>query len=40
MTGTRAYCSAEDLVIRLQPAGNTTLVASYAACRTLSPASN
>jgi prepilin-type N-terminal cleavage/methylation domain-containing protein len=40
MTGTRAYCSAEDLVIRLQPAGNTTLVANYAACRALSPASN
>jgi type IV pilus assembly protein PilA len=40
LTGTRAYCSAEDLVIRLQPAGNTTLVASYGACRALSPASN
>jgi prepilin-type N-terminal cleavage/methylation domain-containing protein len=40
MTGTRAYCSVEDLVIRLQPAGNTTLVATYAACRALSPASN
>ncbi len=40
MTGTRAYCSADDLVIRLQPAGNTTLVASYAACLALAPESN
>lgn len=35
MTGTRAYCSVQDLVIRLQPAGNTTLVPSYATCLTL-----
>ena len=40
MTGTRAYCSADDLVIRLQPPGNTTLVAGYAPCLALSPASN
>jgi type IV pilus assembly protein PilA len=40
MTGTRAYCSADDLVIRLQPAGNTSQVASYAACLALSPEHN
>jgi len=36
-TGTRAYCSSEDAVVRLQPAGTTTLVASEAACQTLNP---
>jgi type IV pilus assembly protein PilA len=36
-TGTRAYCSIDDGVIRLQPAGNITLVASYNACGALSP---
>jgi len=40
LTGTRAYCSLQDLVVRLQPAGNTTLVASYAACGGLNPMSN
>jgi type IV pilus assembly protein PilA len=35
--GTRAYCSIEDAVIRLQPAGTITLVASRAACTLLSP---
>ncbi len=40
MTGTRAYCSADDLVVRTQPSGNTTLVASYAACWALSPMGN
>jgi len=40
LTGTRAYCSADDLVLRLQPAGNTTMVASYAACLGLSPMNN
>jgi len=40
LTGTRAYCSADDLVLRLQPAGNTTLVGSYAACEGLSPMTN
>jgi type IV pilus assembly protein PilA len=40
MTGTRAYCSADDLVIRLQPAGNVTLVAGYAPCLALSPQTN
>jgi type IV pilus assembly protein PilA len=40
LTGTRAYCSADDLVIRLQPPGNTTLVPGYAPCLALSPESN
>jgi prepilin-type N-terminal cleavage/methylation domain-containing protein len=40
LTGTRAYCAADDLVLRLQPSGNTTMVASYAACWALSPESN
>jgi type IV pilus assembly protein PilA len=40
MTGTRAYCSADDLVIRLQPPGNTTIVPSYAACLGLAPQTN
>jgi type IV pilus assembly protein PilA len=40
MTGTRSYCSADDLVIRLQPAGNITLVAGYAPCLALAPQSN
>jgi type IV pilus assembly protein PilA len=40
LTGTRAYCSAQDLVIRLQPAGNTTLVPSYATCITLNAMQN
>jgi prepilin-type N-terminal cleavage/methylation domain-containing protein len=39
-TGTRSYCSIEDAVIRLQPAGIITLVPSYAACSALSPMSN
>ena len=39
LTGTRAYCSADDLVVRLQPPGNTTLVAGYAPCLALSPES-
>lgn len=40
LTGTRAYCSADDLVVRTQPSGNITLVASYAACWALSPMGN
>jgi len=40
MTGTRAYCSVEDSVIRTQPAGNITLVGGYAACQGLGPMSN
>jgi prepilin-type N-terminal cleavage/methylation domain-containing protein len=34
-TGTRAYCSSEDMVIRLQPDGNISLVPSYIACLNL-----
>jgi prepilin-type N-terminal cleavage/methylation domain-containing protein len=37
LTGTRAYCSVEDMVIRLQPAGNITLVGGYGACQGLIP---
>jgi len=40
MTGTRAYCSTEDLVIRLQPAGNVTLVPTYNACLGLAAMNN
>jgi type IV pilus assembly protein PilA len=39
-TGSRAYCSIQDLVVRLQPAGNTTLVPSYASCATLNAMQN
>jgi prepilin-type N-terminal cleavage/methylation domain-containing protein len=35
LSGTRAYCSIQDAVLRLQPAGNITLVASYNACTVL-----
>jgi type IV pilus assembly protein PilA len=38
--GTRSYCAAEDAVIRVQPSGNTTLVASRAACQLLNPMNN
>jgi type IV pilus assembly protein PilA len=34
--GTRSYCSVEDAVIRIQPAGTITLVPSYNACQALS----
>jgi type IV pilus assembly protein PilA len=40
LTGTRSYCSFEDLVIRLQPAGNITLVGSYGGCQVLNPMNN
>jgi prepilin-type N-terminal cleavage/methylation domain-containing protein len=40
LTGTRAYCAADDLVIRVQPPGNTTLVAAYAPCLALAPDTN
>lgn len=40
LTGTRAYCSTEDLVIRLQPAGTITLVPSYASCLALNAMAN
>jgi type IV pilus assembly protein PilA len=35
LTGTRAYCSIQDAVLRLQPAGNITLVPGYGACAAL-----
>jgi type IV pilus assembly protein PilA len=35
--GTRADCSIQDAVLRVQPVGNTTLVASYNACAVLTP---
>jgi len=38
--GTRAYCSVEDAVLRLQPAGTITLVPSYNACAVLNPMGN
>jgi len=40
LTGTRAYCSVDDMVVRLQPPGNVTLVASYATCVALTPMNN
>ncbi len=40
ITGTRAYCSSDDMVIRLQPPGNISQVASYANCILLSAMSN
>jgi type IV pilus assembly protein PilA len=40
LTGTRAYCSTEDMVVRLQPPGNVTLVPSYAACVGMPPMNN
>ena len=35
LSGTRAYCSVEDMMIRLQPPGNVTLVGGYGACAAL-----
>ncbi len=40
LTGTRAYCSSDDMVVRLQPSGNVSLVASYSACLGLTPMNN
>jgi type IV pilus assembly protein PilA len=40
LTGTRAYCSIQDAVLRLQPAGNITLVAGYVPCTALSAMAN
>jgi len=40
ITGTRAYCSTDDMVIRLQPAGNITLVGSYSSCVALTAMNN
>jgi len=39
-TGTKAYCAADDGVVRTQPAGTITLVASYNACLGLTPMNN
>jgi type IV pilus assembly protein PilA len=39
-TGTKSYCAFEDGVIRQQPSGTTTLVASESACQQLSPIAN
>jgi type IV pilus assembly protein PilA len=39
-TGTRAYCSIQDAVLRLQPAGNINLVGTYNACLLLPPMAN
>lgn len=36
-TGTRAYCAIEDSVVRMQPPGTITLVASWNACTALAP---
>ena len=40
LTGTRAYCSTDDMVVRLQPSGNVTLVATYAVCQGLTAMDN
>jgi len=39
LTGTRAYCSVEDMVIRLQATGNIALIGGYGACQALGPMS-
>src|SRR5579862_1836767 len=39
-SGTKSYCAADDGVVRAQPAGTITLVASYNACLGLGPLSN
>ena len=39
-TGSRAYCSTEDMVVRLQPAGSIALVSGYPQCSTLLPMNN
>jgi type IV pilus assembly protein PilA len=40
LTGTRSYCSTDDMVVRLEPPGNITLVGAYSSCQTLSPMNN
>jgi type IV pilus assembly protein PilA len=40
LTGTRSYCSIQDAVLRLQPAGNITLVPDYPTCQGLNAMSN
>ena len=39
-TGTKAFCAAEDGVVRTEPAGTTTAPAGYAACLSLVPMNN
>jgi type IV pilus assembly protein PilA len=39
-SGTKAFCAADDGVVRTQPAGTITLVPSYAGCLGLSPMNN
>jgi type II secretory pathway pseudopilin PulG len=39
-TGARAYCEAQDNVVRVQPAGTIAAVASLAACGVLTPIAN
>lgn len=36
-SGTRSYCSIQDAVLRLQPAGTITLVPDYPTCQGLNP---
>ena len=40
LSGTRAYCSIQDAVLRLQPAGNITLVPDYPTCQGLNAMGN
>lgn len=40
LSGTRAYCSIEDAVLRTQPAGTIALVGGHDACGALSPMGN
>ncbi|HWY21755.1 MAG TPA: prepilin-type N-terminal cleavage/methylation domain-containing protein [Candidatus Acidoferrum sp.] len=40
LTGTRSMCATEDMVVRLQPAGNITTVLGYAPCLALAPMNN
>jgi len=39
-TGTRSLCSIQDAVLRIQPAGTITLVASYNGCQGFAPMTN
>ena len=39
-SGTRAYCSIQDAVLRLQPPGTITVVGGYNACLALLPMGN
>jgi prepilin-type N-terminal cleavage/methylation domain-containing protein len=40
LTGTRSYCSIQDAVLRLEPAGNISQVPDYPTCLGLLPMSN